>query len=166
MALDKIKRSFQWLRKSLEIIDRTTLPGEILGEVRPTIDTFGWERLNGDVQFENINGALQSSSVFLSAVPEGVTRYVIYASMSHNVPGNITLSFQVRLSIGAIDIGVGGSLKNVPASPFRTSLDRNIVLTAGEQLLARSVPTPGAAEQLFIRYKFIDIAVGEYIPAI
>lgn len=166
MALDKIKRSFVWLRNSLRIIDRTTLPGQILGEVRPSIDVFGWERLDGDVQEENAQGLVQQNIVVLPIVPEGIMRYVIYASMSHNVPGNITLSMQVRLAFAALDIGVQGSLKNVPASPFRTSLDRNIVLQPGEQLICRSVPTPGVAETLFIRYKFIDIDVGEYIPAI
>lgn len=167
MALDKIKRSFIWLRNALRIIDRTTLPGEILGEVRPSIDVFGWDRLANDTQEELVQGADATSIVVLTAVPQGIMRYVIYASMSHNDPGNITLSMQVRLAAGITptDIAVQGSIKNVPVQPFRTSLDRNILLKPGEALIARSAPTPAVGAALFIRYKFIDIDVGEYIPA-
>ena len=91
MAIDKIKRAFIWMRVALRITDKTTLPGDVLGEIRPILDTFGWDRRSpessgpGDgPQTENNQSNLAGDVVTLSAVPEGVMRYVLYASASHD----------------------------------------------------------------------------------
>jgi len=170
MARDKVKRAFIWIRNTLRIIDRTTLPGEILGEIRPTLDTFGWDRLSpapagegtGPVA-ENAQGALATNSVLLSAVPQGVMRYVIFLSGSHDDPvaGGLELSFQLR--VAGVDVGISSSAV-VAANPVRMGLERNILLAPGELLLMRSVPTPAIGTRLFLRYRFVDIDFGEYIP--
>jgi len=171
MARDKVKRAFVWMRNSLRIIDRTTLPGEILGEVRPTIDTFGWDRLapgsageGAGPTAENAQGGLASNSVLLSVVPANVMRYVIFLSGSHDDPvaGGLELSFQLRTA--GIDIGIAPS-RVTAANPVRMGLERNIVLIPGQQLLLRSVPTPAVGERLFLRMRFVDIDFGEYIAS-
>ena len=170
MARDKVKRAFIWLRNTLRIIDRTTLPGEILGEIRPTLDTFGWDRLSPAAAGEgvgptdlNAQGTLNADIVTLAAVPQGVMRYVFRASCSHNDPvaGGLALSIQVRN--GSIDIGLNPS-QAVEANPIRHGMDRSFLLAPGEQLICRSVPAPGLTERLFIRYRFVDLDFGEYIP--
>ena len=171
MATDKVKRAFVWMRNAMRIIDKTTLPGEIAGEIRPTVDTFGWDRLNPQSsgaglgpQTEAAQGPLAGDSVLLTAVPQGVMRYVIYASMSHDDPLTLVLSMQIRIS--GLDIGVFQEAAPASVSPFRIGLNRPILLAPGEQLLCRSSPAPAAGQRLFVRYKFVDLDPGEYIPAL
>jgi len=169
MAEDRVKRAFIWLRKTMRITDKTTLPGAILGEIRPGIDTFGWDRLAPESAGEgvgptneNAQSNLATDSVVLSAVPTGVMRYVIRASCSHNDPvaGGLELSMQVRS--GGLDVAITQS-RPIAANPCRNGLDRNILLAPGEILLARSTPAPAAGTRIFIRYQFVDIDFGEYI---
>lgn len=169
MARDKVKRAFIWIRNSLRIIDRTTLPGEILGEIRPGLDVFGWDRLSPAPAGEgigptdaNAQGSLAADIVALAAVPEGVMRYVFRASCSHDDPvvGGLTLSIQVRN--GSIDVGLNPSAV-VEAQPIRHGVERSFLLEPGEQLICRSIPAPAAAQRIFIRYRFVDIDFGEYV---
>ncbi len=168
MATDKVKRSFIWLRRTLGIIDKTTLPGEINGEVRPTVDTFGWDRLApegagaGPATLSTTGGAAADIIVF-AAVPTGVMRYVMYASVSHNDPvaGGLLLSLQIRAP--SSDIGLQDPFQCL-AQPARVGLSRPILMAPGEILLARSVPAPAVATSMFAIYRFVDIDFGEYIP--
>ncbi len=167
-----INRALMWLRKTLEITEETQSPQVLSETLRPMIDVFGWERLTGLNEADNaegVEGADNTDIVVLTAVPDGIMRYVIYASMSHNDPAtNLSLSMQVRLSaaIGALDIGVAQSIKNTSEQPLRASLDRNILLQPGEQLICRSQPAPAIGSALFIRYKFVDLDPGEYLQAL
>ncbi len=161
-----INRGFMWLRKVLEITEETDTP-RVLSEIaQPTIDTFGWDRLSPEGIPDDLNaqGTLASSSVLLAAVPLDIMRYVIFASMSHNDPvaGGLELSMQVRL-INALDIGIGRPIQ-VLANPTRTGIDHPILMSPGQVLLCRSIPDPAAGTRLFIRYHFVDLPVGEYIP--
>jgi len=165
VAIDKIKRNFLWLRKALGIIDKTTLPGDITGEVRPTIDILGWDRLAGlgAGNIETATGTLATDIVVLDVVPQGIARYVIYASCSHNDPAGLHLQLQVRGS--GVDIGLSDNLiQDAQQLPMRTGLSRNILLQPGEQLICRSHSTPAAGTGLFIRMKFVDLDPGEYVP--
>lgn len=164
MARDKVKRAFIWLRDSLRVIDKTTLPGEILGEIRPTLDTFGWERLGGPLQLESNTSGLGSNGNVLTPVPEGIMRYVVYASCSHNdTVSSLTLSLQVRHPVGPTDFGIAPAI-DILQAPVRLGLDRRILLAPGQQLACFSTPAPGGAFALTVRMLFIDIPVGEYIP--
>jgi len=171
MAIDKVKRSFIWLRNTLRIIDKTTLPGDITGEIRPVLDTLGWDRLSPESAgagagptTENNQSALAGDVALLSVVPQGVMRYVIHASASHDDPvaGGLSLSLQVRH--GGLDIGLTPAASTA-ASPVRHGLSRSILLAPGEALLARSSPAPAAAQRIFVRMLFVDIDAGEYILA-
>lgn len=168
MARDKVKRAFVWLRKALRITDKTTLPGHVLGEIRPSLDVFGWERLEGPGTVETAQGALATDVVVLTAVPDGVARFVIYASCSHSDTVNgLILSMQVRTVVGT-DIGVEAweYVNPCTAQPVLFPLKRNILLQPGEQLICRSRVPPAAGTRLFIEYKFVDLTPGEYLPAL
>jgi len=169
MARDKVKRAFIWLRNTLRIIEKTTLPGEVLGEIRPTVDTFGWDRLSPESAgpgvgptTENQQSILGGDVAALSVVPQGIMRYVFAASASHDDPvaGGLALSIQRRN--GGLDIGLTQAVATA-ASPVRHGLLRSILLAPGEQLLARSTPAPVITSRIFVRMLFVDIDAGEYI---
>jgi len=175
MAEDKIKRAFVWLRQTLRITERTTLPGAVLGEIRPTIDTFGWDRRspqpsgvgNGPIN-ENAQGGLAADTVLLSIVPAGIMRYVLYLSYSHDDPAaNLALSVQIRTGGPAtIDIGLDPQVTDAAPNPVRQGFNRPLLLEPGTRLLLRSSPAPAAGQRLFIRYRFVDLDFGEYIQAL
>ncbi len=161
-----INRGFMWIRKAVEITEETDSP-RVLSEIaQPTVDLFGWDRYTPDGVPDDINaqGTLATDSVLLAAVPEGIMRYVIFASCSHNDPvaGGLELSMQVRVA-GALDIGVSRPIQ-VLANPTRTGIERSILMQPGEVLLCRSNPAPAAGTRLFVRYRFVDLPFGEYIP--
>lgn len=160
-----INRAFTWLKKTLQITEKTVAPDVLLTGVQPKIDVFGWERLSGlgPASIETVTGALITDVVVLSVVPEGVARFVIYASCSHNDPGGLALSFQVRGS--GVDIAINADgFSAMPVQPMRVGLERNILLQPGEQLICRSNQAPAAGTSLFIRMKFVDLDPGEYLP--
>jgi len=164
-----INRGFMWLRKVLEITEETDSP-RVLSEIaQPSVDVFGWQRYSPDPipgRPDDINaqGTLAADSVLLAAVPADIMRYVIFASMSHSDPvaGGLELSMQVRVE-GALDIGIGRPIQ-VLANPTRCGIERSILMQPGEVLLARSNPAPAVGTRLFIRYRFVDLPFGEYIP--
>ncbi len=161
-----INRGFMWLRKVFEVTEETETP-QVLSEVaQPIVDTFGWDRYspNGIPDDINAQGTLAADSVLLAPVPAGIMRYVIFASCSHNDPvaGGLELSMQVRVG-AALDIGVSRPIQ-VLANPTRVGIERPILLAPDELLLCRSNPAPAAGTRLFVRYRFVDIPFGEYIP--
>ena len=166
MARSGINRGFMWLRKVLQVTEETDTPQVVSENLRPTIDVFGWERysVEGGTADLNAQGTLAADSVLLAAVPADVMRYVIFGSMSHNDPvaGGLELSMHVRL-VGALEIGISRPIQ-VLANPTRVGIERSILLAPGQLLLARSVPAPAAGTRLFIRYHFVDLPIGEYIP--
>ena len=171
MASDKVKRALIWLRTSFRITDKTTLPGEILGEIRPVVDVFGWDRYNprsvgagSGPSFQNANGGVATNIALLSIVPDDVSRLVIYASMSHNDPAGLIMAMIVRG--GGVDLAVAMSSVAIVPEPIRFPLPRQILLQPGEQLIAVSEVAPAAGFRLNVRYKFVDLDPGEYVPAI
>ncbi len=159
-----INRAFSWIKKVMEVTQPTDVPDRLSPLVQPTVDLFGWERYAREGGAEDIaaQGTLALNSVLLAAVPEGVLRYVMFASCSHDDPvaGGLELSIQVR--IGGLDIGITRPVQ-ILASPSRSGVERAFILQPGEQVLCRSNPAPAAGQRLFVRYRFIDLPVGEYI---
>jgi len=166
-----INRGFMWLRKVLQITEETDTP-RVLSEVaQPSLDAFGWSRVASQdgtpTQSENNQGVLGGNSVLLSAVPAGVMRYVIYAACGHNDDTQaLNLSLQIRL-IDALDIGIQPS-ELLPIQSGQMIIQhgsrRSILLSPGEILLCRCQPNPDPGKRLFVRYKFVDLEPGEYVP--
>jgi len=173
VAMDKVKRALIWLRTAFRITDKTTLPGEILGEIRPTVDTFGWDRLNPQSsgpgegpQSLNANGALAAASASFAAVPEGVMRYIISASWSTDDPALVAFLLAEIVKDGITIAVQEPFFINANGANVRIGLQRHILLEPGDVLQMRSSVAPAAAQRNNIRARFVDIDFGEYIPAI
>jgi len=171
MTIDRVKRAFTWLRNTFRVIDKTTLPGEIAGTIGPIVDVFGWSRLElGGPQSLNSQGADNTAFVQLPVIPDGVQRLVLRASIETNdAASTMTLSLQVRSAGIDISVSPPGRVEAavVPGStPIRFGLERNLLLLPGERLIGVSNPAPAIGSALIIRYNFIDLDVGEYIPPI
>jgi len=166
---DKIKRSFIWLRKVLEITEKTTLPGQILGEVRPTLDTFGWDRYGEAVasRFTGTNSSTATSTV----VPEGICRLVTNASVHvDNGALAFTLWLEVqeaqRGGLGAFGIGIVQPVLNAAAGiPFiKMGITRPLLLGPGDAISGHCQPASGAGQLVVLSVRAIDLPIGEYVP--
>jgi len=170
--VDKIKRAITWIRKSLEITEKTTNPGTVSGEIIPTIDALGWEKLQELTDADTI-GATNVTAVDSLAVPEGVLRYVLFASVEHAELAGTDLTCWMELNATV------PSQTNFPCSIIRpqlllgTAALENIrlgivtpfILRPGERLRGRASPSTGVGVQLRIRLVWIDLPIGEYIAA-
>lgn len=162
-TIDKIKRNLLWLRKTLGIIDKTTLPGEILGEVRPTIDTFGWDRL-GNLQVERVNAAAATSVVVSTVVPADVIRYIHAMSIVHTDTGvTHTVSIVKRRQPNTLNVGIPTDRSTILPLQHVSMIGRTFI-TEGEFILGQLV-TATVAGQLTLTFYFVDIDRGEYINA-
>lgn len=163
MASDKIKRNIIWLRKTLGIIDKTTLPGEILGEVRPTMDTFGWDRLD-DLQNERVNVAAPGQVAASTVVPPGIVRYIHAASITHTDTGvTHEASLVKRRQPNTFNVGVPTDRRLITDLMF-CSMQGRTFIREGDFLIGQVVTAP-VAGQLTLTFYFVDIDPGEYINA-
>lgn len=164
MAQDKIKRSFVWIRKTLGIIDKTTLPGEILGEVRPILDMFGWERLLEEVVL-SVNALFPAVAVASATPPVGTVRLILAASLEHgDVAVNHIGWIVKRRNPGATDVGLSTDRTEFDAGEF-LSLTRPTFLQNNDFLVGEIIGAP-AAGNLSLRTFHIDLDPGEYVPPI
>lgn len=70
MPSDKFKRAITWIRKTLEITEKTTQPGTVSGEILPTIDSFGWEQAVA-LEHRAVSGGPGASATITPVVPAG-----------------------------------------------------------------------------------------------
>ncbi len=165
---DKIKKTILWIRKSLEIITRTNVPGSIDDRIRPTIDVLGWERYD-DVQTENV-GLANSSTVEGTNVPEEVNRLYLAASVESNDIVNVFTYWIEMFPFGGDSVAVTAPV--TPPANRGTSfircggLPHPFVVGPGGTARGRSAPATAGGTVLRVRLIFIDIPLGEYIPAL
>jgi len=165
---DKIKRAITWLRKSLEITEKTTLPGTIEGQITPVIDVLGWERL----------GELETSTAFSGnnhlvngpVVPVGFLRFVASASVeTDTVLVTELLWLDWVFSTGVIT-GVQTPFSAIPRDAagreVRVALMRPIVMSPGDNLRGRCNPILAGGERITLNQIFVDIPIGEYIQTV
>jgi len=164
VALDKIKRNLVWLRRALGIIDKTTLPGQILGEVRPTIDTFGWERLPEE-QFLATTAPDPAVAVASAETPANTLRIVYGASLEHTDTGVNHIAWLIkRRNPGAIDVGLPTDRGDIDVGEFMSMIGTTF-LVAGDFIIGEIIGVP-AAGQLSLRLNVVDVDIGEYVPPI
>ncbi len=163
MAQDKIKRAITWIRKSLEITERTTNPGTVGGEIQPQLDVFGWERI--EEVTTSIASAAAVNSVTLLAVPEGFLRLVLNASVETN---DTVQAFTFWMDV--LDAGSGGVTGvtrpvaiPISAVAIRSGLERPLIMQPGDTLRARCSPATGVGLLLIARQRFVNLPIGEYI---
>jgi len=163
MARDKVKRAFVWIRKTLRIIDRTTLPAEILGEIRPTLDTFGWDRL-ASTEFATASSPGATTLVQLAAVPEDEAHLFVAAHVTHDDPvgsKDITLMLE--------DLGGNRTALTTTVGPnasFFIALLRPILVAPGARLIGVSRNAIAGGSNFVIAGLFARLDVGEYIPPV
>lgn len=161
-TIDKVKRSFVWLRKTLGIIDKTTLPGEVLGEIRPTIDSLGWFRYE-NLEVSQINAGAPTAVVASPVTPPNVIRVVVNASVSHSDTAVAHLaSLNKRRNPGNFNIGLPTDRALIEVGEFCSLIGR-MTLMENEFLIGQVVAAP-AVGNLTLRFFFVDIEIGEYIP--
>lgn len=163
---DKIKRSFVWLRKTLGIIDKTTLPGEVLGDVRPVIDLFGWDRL-GEASVVSANSVVApGATVNGDVTPDGVLRLVLHANVQHtdtNVDHFLWID-KLAQAAGGFIVGVTSPNVAVPVLVDQ-STSGWFVLAPGDRIRGNA-DVALVAGALTLNTNFIDLPLGEYIPSI
>ncbi len=163
-TIDKIKRNFLWLRRTLGIIDKTTLPGDVVGEVRPTIDMFGWERLPEE-QFVAATAGQPNPAVATAATPADTLRIVYGASLEHTDTGVTHTAWLLkRRNPGSIDVGLPADRTAIVVGEFMSMIGTTF-LVAGDFIVAEVSAAP-AAGQLSLRINFVDVDLGEYVPPI
>ncbi len=160
-----INRALSWLKKTLQVTEKTTAPDTLMADVRPIIDVFGWERLP-EATVENRIGAAATASVTSTLVPNDVVRVVLEASV---VNSDAAIAIDLFITHRAV---IGGGFEPSVSPVFAqqigfngspASIDRVIVLQQGERIVGNSRPAPGVGEELTLTFRFIDLPVGEYI---
>lgn len=163
---DKIKRAITWIRKSLDITERTNMPEGIMRNIKPTLDVFGWERVP-DVVGVALAGT-NVSSQFSAVVPVDTARLVYSASVETT---NNVLAFWLWIehSVAASSILVGVMRPILTAAGtglMRCGMDRTLIMAPGDRLVARANALVGVAETLAIRMRYVDLPIGEYVASL
>jgi len=166
---DKIKRAIIWLRKSLDITERTDVPGSINDEIRPILDAFGWDRLK-EVENSTVSGTA-TTSVNGPTVPDDVIRLVVMCSVNHT-DRSVLVFHHLWVDLkppGANSVGVSRP-QSVPGSAaaeeIRVPVQRKFLMRPGENLRARASPATGVGITLEMRQLFVDLPIGEYVPPV
>ena len=164
MPIDKVKRAFTWLRKSLRIIDKTTLPGEILGEVRPTLDVFGWD-LIAENPPEQVNNSSAGATLFtrLPPVPEGEVHLFLTCDAEHTDPvGSHILRIDYRDETALAESTIVSVATGTALFDDRVIIRRPILVTPGARLVVISSDSIPIGSVLNIRGHFVRLNLGEY----
>ncbi len=162
----KIKRAFLWIRKMLEITERTDVPESIENVVRPALDMLGWERMPEVTTVQNI-GAAATAFVVSGVSPDNFVRVIVAAQVESSdvlLAQDLWLAQRGVLGV-ANDVAVSqvySQAIGMAGTPAAT--DKLVFLSPGERLVGHSSPAPGVAQQLTMRHRQIDLPIGEYIP--
>jgi len=163
---DKLQRAITWIRKVLQVTDKSDAPNKVLGEIQPIIDVFGWDSLRDGIDAATASND-NANSVSLPAVPDDVLRLILNASVdtSDDVQA-FTLWIDLAIAErGGLQMSVMRPV-DIPVSVginIRCGMQNTIILRPGDILRGRSSPATGVGEALSIDVRFIDLPVGEYI---
>jgi len=158
---DKIKRSLIWIRKSLRIIDQTSVPGEISGLINPTIDALGWDR-RSEAQ-ATFASATNTTQVAFPSQADDVFRLITECSVEHFDIAS-ALNLWMTLDTAGIEVGLLPPVA-IPISTINIplGLNRPFLMIPGDVLRGKCEPATGVGITLRIKARFIDIDIGEYI---
>ncbi len=159
-----INRAFSWIKKALEITEVTTVPERVIADVQPTIDLFGWERLENDVQSASSFG-VNVTTTSTPPVPVGILRLILDASIetTNDVVG-FTLWIEVEQP-NELPIGIMRPF-DTPISAgitIRGGIEKTLILGPGDIMNGRCAPVSGVGSDLVLRTRFIDLPIGEYV---
>lgn len=162
MATDKIKRNFVWLRKVLGIIDKTTLPGEVLGDVRPTMDLFGWDRLADVPEFASPFTAAPGTITTGPVTPEGFLRCYKHVAVRHTDTGVSHFLWIEKGLPGAVFVGL--TAPNIEVPPLVPQAAPKWILVEPGAFLRGRTDIALVAGAIAMDMSFFDLPIGEYIP--
>ncbi len=158
-----INRALSWLKKTLEITEKTTAPDSLMADVRSTIDVFGWERM-AEAEFETATSGVGGSNVQFTSVPTGVVHLYLHASVRIDVAGPFNVWVGIRGP-------ARGPIGTVACSPVAAAIDaqkvsplfRPVILPEGFQLEGRSEAAVALGSVILEAFRIV-LPVGEYIP--
>ncbi len=166
--MPKINRPLAWIRKALEVTEKTDAPRGFDANIRTILDAFGWERLNETVTTRSVG--VNVDVIQSPAVPEGVLRLVTSACVeTSNTALPFTLWIEHTDGTGAGSIGIMRPIE-IPISAtviIKAGVERIHVLRSGDSLRGRSSPASGIGFDLRISLRFVDLPiVGEYVAGL
>ncbi len=166
--LNKIKRAITWIRTTLEITDVTTTPGQILDEIRPALDIFGWERyedlISTNVGTANTDTANLTLATGVTAIPVGFLRLFVALSGETN---DTVLQFTHWMEVDSVAVTQPVLLPVSAATIIKAGgLAHPILVAPGVIVRARCAPATAGGITLRVRGSFLDIPIGEYLKSI
>ncbi len=141
-----------------------SLPREIDEKISPVFDAYGWER-HVDATAEVVSG-VDVAFVQSSSVPAGRLRYIFDISLSTtNNAVAFTASLDHSVAASTVFVGIIQPLVlPVGTAGQRFSPGRTVVLAPFDNLVFRTQVSVGVGETLEMRFRFVEIPIGEYIP--
>jgi len=164
MPTDKIKRAITWIRKTLEITEKTELPGTIDGKIIPALDAFGWER-GAELEFVTAAAAGVTTIVQLPNVPEGEAHYFLSCHLTHDsVEGARQMAIAMRIDPDAVASGVSITSTVLVTQFHFLAMQRPILVPPRGRLIGRvdalNIP---AGRTFTIAGQFLRLPIGEYV---
>ncbi len=158
-----INRGLQWIKKVLEITEVATVPTQVLPEVRPGVDVFGWERLP-EVQASTASAA--ATTIVQSAVtPADTLRLVLSAAVKHTdvgVPHDLWITKAIQ---NTIRVGLPTDRGALIEPNVFASLIGGTYLVQGDFLFGETDVATAGGTDLILTMMFVDLPIGEYIPS-
>jgi len=160
-TVDKIKRAITWIRKSLEITEKTTQPGTISGEIVPTIELAGWD-LNRVLEHRNFAGGPGATATITPVVPAGEAHlYVALCGFHTDALANHNVSLVYLSELNEFVQITDSSLMDDEGI---IAIDRPFLVPAGATLRVIADRAVGASE-IHIKGQFYRFTTaGEYFP--
>jgi len=157
-----VKRSILWLRRTLRITEKTTLPGEISGQIRPTLDALGWELVQ-ETEHVAVNVLGPGSSLTLFPVVPANEAHLYFAATGHHSDGGGSHSLMLNI-LSAASLVTGLIPTTSVASLDTVAIQRPILIPAGATLRLTSQDAIPALTSFFLTGEFIRLNAGEYVP--
>lgn len=156
--LDHIERSLGVQNRADEDF---SLPSTVLDTIRAVIDAKGWQAL-GDFEARVTSTVGPVTDVNSDQPPEGEQWYVVGASLFHDQGTTHDLSIELFSEKDVIGVAIRESTSR--GSAVILGLGRPVTLVRGMFLNGHSRTTVVGPAALTLRYMFIRLKKGEYLP--
>ncbi len=173
-----INKQPRWLLKALNIAptEDTGPPNFIPDTISPAVDVLGWQRYD-EILYDNVTGAADVLSIFpnvneswvsvlggFAAVPPDTLRviYNVHTEHDDDTDRRTWLVIRDRITLAELKVANDGA-GIVQPKFYPTAVTRPILLRTGDTIIGR-VQALTLGNKLSMRYSWIDLTPGEYIP--